>query len=149
MLKVNVDGIGHVQGRLSGMRMALGDLEPVMERVAENLREHAELMFDTRGAHGGAPWQGTAGLVRTGKLRRSWTQPGSDRHVEEIRIDGLRWGSSHPLAHLHEKGVIARSHASGKWTGSLPRREVIAFASDEQYDSIFVQPFRDHLGRAA
>lgn len=108
------------------------ELKPAFREIAANLRRAiGREQFETKGAARGRRWRRRARsgpgtlLERSGDLRASFEDETDRHHVEEISDSELRWGSSHPLAPLHQhSGGGERVTKSGRRTGKLPKREI-------------------------
>lgn len=160
---ISVEGDVELRRALAGLSRRTSDLKPAFKVVADNMRAHTKRQFQTGGREGGAPWRplsaatrlarrmgrgyyrrirsvGSGPLVASARLRRSFTEQASAKHVEDIKAREMEWGSKHPLAHLHAQGVSARGPAP-----PLPKRELIAFRDAEQRRKLTVEPLRKHV----
>lgn len=160
-IEVDVDGVDDIDRRLTKTAVLMRDLSTPLKGVARTLRRRAARQFQTQGRAFGTPWpslspktirarmrgwgyyrSGGAGrmLSASGGLRRSFTSRAHTDHVSDIRRQSMRWGSKHNLAHLHAQGPQSRGPA-----GPLPKREIIAFRSDEERDELFREPIAEHV----
>ena len=159
---IEIDGVLNLQRKLLAAAGQAENLRPAFKQIAENLRGHADRQFKSSGSEGGTPWKrlsistlnarrlkkgyyrrltvgGGRPLQATGRLQRSFTKKGR-KHVETIGTAEMEWGSKHPLAHLHAKGVRSRGSAP-----PLPKREVISFKDEKQKQGLTVDVVRDHV----
>lgn len=105
--------------------MDLGPLDRVfgsLSRRANDWREPfrevgliALAQFDHRFAVGGPGWapnkRGTQTLVKTGRLRRSFTQPGNPDNLFKVGLTEATFGSKLFYANILQKGGVIRNKA--------------------------------------
>ena len=130
----DVHGDEQVEHRLLGMGTRAIEGRPVLELIAEQMREAERDLFLTSGASAGEPWEplkestlrkkAAAGyptapnsvLIATSDLERSLTESGGD-NIEWISDDELIFGTSDPKAGFHADG-----------TENMPARPPLAFS---------------------
>jgi phage gpG-like protein len=106
------------------------DLTPVWPRVQRYISEVEGEQFETKGARLGTPWKPLTPeyrawkikrgdpnqpLVLTGSLRDSFMGKGRWA-IRDWRTSSAKFGSRHPLAHIHSKGTDG---------GKIPARPIL------------------------
>ena len=127
---IEIQGIEPIDRDLKRIQNQMKDLRPVFRTIAATFRkEIGQAQFNTAGRAQGRSWRGS--LVRSGSLKRSFTDAGNPHHVERVSKDSLEWGSTHPLARIHQRSrERVRFSKRGKSSGILPRREIVALRSE-------------------
>lgn len=163
-MEIDLTGSRRFARKLSEADRKGRDLSPAFRETAELLRERQREVFETAGRSQGTPWAplsrhtqemrnravgyyrragSGAGILRaSGGLMRSYTDPSHPRHKEEIHSDGMEWGSTHQVAHLHASGTGRRGSAP-----PLPQRELLVFNDVAERRRLFEEPLADHLFR--
>lgn len=120
-------------GMLRRTERVLADGERLVEAAGEAMQLHAERVFETEGAATGRPWRrhspatirrhGPSRILdRTGGLKRSYTRR-SGMNRFDVAGPSIRFGSSHPLAHLHQ-----RTRPVLEWPSDAERNRELAVA---------------------
>ncbi len=146
MAGIEITGLDEVLTDFAETGGRMSDLRPALVEVASNLRNAiGREQFATRGSARGQSWG--ASLVRTGGLRRSFESRTSRFHVERIEKDGMEWGSSHPLARLHQRsrGLMRVSKKTGKASGVLRQRLILTFRNDLDERVLVLEPIERHI----
>ena len=117
-LSVEVDGVERVRGAYASLASAFGDFSPFFESEGTRFRSRmAEHFYSFGGMVGGwkplspgyAAWKaeqrpGRPIMVFDGDLRRSFLGVGSTGNVTRIYKDRAEFGSSNPVAAIHQYG---------------------------------------------
>ncbi len=158
---VSVVGLDNAVDEIGGMRDRALNLRRPLAITANLLEAHVAMVFSTRGARIGAPWDrlapstrlarrkrwgyygrrqpsgavGAAGpaLQWSGRLRRSFKR-GGVAHLRRVSRSALTWGSGVRYGVFHDSPRPRR--------GSLPRRPILAFRDDFQRAQITTEPIR-------
>lgn len=126
------------------------DVRPAFERIGDDFLQMEAEQFATDGGRGGEPWKPLSPawaerkrseqilIWRSHRLERSLTQRrarGARRRIEirPGRMSSIEMGSTHPLAHLHQRGTADRwvTSQGGKplvrprYAGRLPARPMV------------------------
>ncbi len=147
---IEINGIEQIDRDLKRTQGRMKDLRPVFRTIAATFRkEIGQAQFDTSGRAQGRPWRrtrrGGRPLVRSGSLRRSFTDAGDQNHLERVTKTSLEWGSTHRLARLHQRSrETVRISSSGKASGFLPRREIVVLREDLE-EPFVLEPIADYL----
>lgn len=135
-------GLKEARDEVGNIRRALVDATPVWQEATEGLRSIALAKFGARkrvrrstlraqterwGYYGRTPGVPGRPLVWGGELLRSFVDPGSRFHVEEIRPRDMRFGSKYFKAFFHR----------------VTRR--MFRLSTKQVDELFAKPMARHL----
>lgn len=145
-MSVKPEGIRDIQLRLIEIAARGGDARPVLEQVAETFRDDQRANF----ARGGRPkWKplspqyaarkarlgkGTQVGVYTGGLRDSLTVEGDGYHLEQVRRDELKVGTTNPVANLFGGKHVERKQ---------PKRKVVNLTPSRRRD--YLQMVQDYL----
>lgn len=111
--------------RLDHAADAVGTMEGVLGRIAEDMMRIEKIVFDSQGRRGGGSWKpldpatikrkgSSRILVETGALEASLTEPGATFQVLKIGPNYVEFGTDHPAAEFHQEG-----------TSRMPRRPLI------------------------
>lgn len=145
---VTVDDHDLVAG-IRGLIVRGSDARPALERVADDFLAMERRAFATQGASNAEPWRplspewarrkagrGIIGGVlhgASGRLEKSLITRGARGSRRRISRQSVTMGSSHPLAHLHQRGTTARYArtwrgqplAKPRYSGQLPARPMV------------------------
>lgn len=140
---------------------AAEDMEPVMQRIGDDVVDDVGQMFGTQGAAAGAPWKplstkyekwkeqhypGRPILVRTGAMRREMLDKLSALHTSK---DRMLYEPLSGIAMFHQRGgrstttfTVGGGNVTEETTsGRLPRRPMVAFteARKRQWDRYWAE----------
>lgn len=117
---VRVTGVASARARIREVSQRAANPAPGLAQVPPILERHVDETFASRGATVGWRWKplskrygarkmltSTRGpLILSGGLRESFS--GGRWHIDVKTMNSLRWGTRHPLAHLHQRGSKGR-----------------------------------------
>lgn len=120
-----------VAEKLHKMEVAASDTYAPLLVIAEDMMKAEGALFASGGRRGGGSWArlkpdtikrkgSTRILYDTGTLEKSLTVPGAEYQVLNIGKDTLEFGTSDPVAGLHQHG-----------TYKMPARPVIKFTTGD------------------
>lgn len=131
--RIDVDGVPQINRALGVLAKRVKDLRPAWQEIIEDFAKSEETLFQRQGNVGGlgrwAPLNpdyaarkraqgfGSKILVRTGRLKRSLTNPHHGEFISKVRPLSLTMGTRVPYAKYHQRG-----------TSKMPRREPIRLA---------------------
>jgi phage gpG-like protein len=125
-VEIDVFGTTFLSRKLNAIGDRAGDLEPVLESVADDMRDHAKRAFDSRGLTSGAAWpplspdtiarksrdksakirsNASRVLHATETLRNSLTVEGHKDHVSHADHNSLTYSTNVPYAIFHQEGT--------------------------------------------
>lgn len=133
---VNGNGIAKARKRLADIERRAADLTPAWPKVQDYLADVEGEQFKTRGARLGTPWKPLNPVYRLWKVKHGPRQPlvltgglkdsfqGQGRYaIRDTNRKTAKFGSKHPLAHIHQKGT------SG---GKIPARPILVNSPEVQ-----------------
>lgn len=141
---MTVSGLRESRERLLTLAARAEDVRPAWRHTQRLLERQASDTFKTEGTRLGDAWArwtpryrrrkpGTV-LRLSGSLRTSLVSPRGRYVLRIVGRDSFRYGTKHPLAHLH--------HTGGR-RGGLPARPLVGLPPDTR--EAIVASVRDHL----
>ena len=126
-MNINVNSLNKAKGSIKILRTRLNNPKPAFKQIGSYISMYNKKVFATNGAFGGKPWKPLKPdymqwkvrsgypkniLVRTGKLRRSYTS--RPMNIEVYLKNKARYGTKIKYAGYHQSG-----------TSNMPARPVL------------------------